>query len=109
MVERITGKKADRKMRKIGEASPTPNHRIAKGIHANGERFLKKFTMGRNALRTVSFCPIHRPAGIPVTTAKPNPQVTRNSEVTRSVNSRPVRASSPKARSTARGAGNALS
>src|ERR1700683_4095927 len=108
MVARTTGKNADRKMRKIGEASPTPNQRIAKGIHAKGERFRKKLTIGRNAVRTICFCPIQRPAGMPAATANPNPQVTRNSEVIRSVNRRPVRASSPNARRTSRGAGNAL-
>jgi hypothetical protein len=45
---------------------------------------------------------------MPATTANPNPQVTRNSEVMRSVNRRPVRASLPNARRTSRGAGNAL-
>src|SRR5450631_3205458 len=109
MVANTTGKNADRKIRKIGEASPTPNHKIAKGIHANGERLRKKLTIGRNAFLASSPWPNQSPAGMPVITADAKPQVTRNIEVIRSVNKRPLTSSSRKARRTARGAGNALS
>ena len=33
----IIGNTAARKMRKIGDTSPTPNHRMASGIQAIGE------------------------------------------------------------------------
>ena len=109
VVDRTTGKNADKKIRKTGEASPTPNQRMANGIQASGERLRKKLTIGKNAVRTSSFCPIHRPAGIPVSTASPNPQVTRKSDVTRSVKSWPLRISAADARTTANGEGKALS
>jgi len=62
MVDKTTGKNADRKIRKIGEASPTPNHRIAKGIHAKGDRLRKKLTMGEKC-RSGQFFLSHPQAG----------------------------------------------
>src|SRR5450631_4241929 len=109
MVANTTGKNAERNIRNIGDASPTPNHRIAKGIHANGDRLRKKLTIGRNAFLAINPWPIQRPTGIPEITAKAKPQVTRNIEVIRSVNKRPLTNSSRNARITASGAGNALS
>ena len=109
MVARTMGKNAARKIRKIVEASPTPNQRMAKGIQAREDRLRKKFTMGRRARRGVSFCPNQTPIGIPEATAIKNPQLTRNSETMRSLASLPVRISSPNARTTAKGEGKALS
>src|SRR5579862_7785322 len=109
MVARTTGKKAARKIRKMVEASPTPNQRMAKGIQAREDRLRKKFTMGRRARRGVSFCPSQTPIGIPEATAIKKPQLTRNREIMRSFTNRPVRNSSANARTTARGEGKALS
>src|SRR5262245_43335014 len=109
IVANATGKNADRKIRKIEDASPTPNHKIANGIHASGDRFRKKLMIGRKAIRAARRCPIHKPIGTPVATAITKPQLTRKSEVIRSLKSRPLRVSSPKPRSTASGDGKALS
>jgi hypothetical protein len=40
------GKTAARKIRNIGDALPTPNHRIARGIQAMGEMGRSTCTMG---------------------------------------------------------------
>jgi hypothetical protein len=39
VVATTTGKNEDKKMRKVGEASLTPNHKIASEIQAIGERY----------------------------------------------------------------------
>src|SRR5262250_2685975 len=109
IVAKTTGKKADRKIKKIDDESPTPNHKIANGIHANGDRLRKKLMIGRKANRAASFCPSHNPIGTPSATAIAKPQLTRKSDVIRSLNRRPLRISSPKPRRTASGDGNALS
>jgi hypothetical protein len=51
LVERTMGKNAAMKIRKMAGGSPMPSQRMANGIHASGERLLKKFTIGRNASR----------------------------------------------------------
>jgi len=50
-VEKTIGKNAAMKMRKIAGASPMPSHRIANGIHASGDRLLKKLMSGSSASR----------------------------------------------------------
>src|SRR5262250_1443116 len=109
IVANATGKNADRKIKKIDDESPTPNHRIANGIHASGDRLRKKLMIGRKAKRAARRCPIHKPIGIPVATAITKPQLTRNSEVIRSLKRRPLLISSPKPCATATGDGKALS
>src|SRR5262245_53580848 len=109
IVASATGKKAARKIKKIGDASPTPNQRIANGIHASGDRLRKKLMIGRKAKRAARRCPIHKPIGIPVATAITKPQLTRNSQVVRSVERPPLHISSPKPCATATGDGKALS
>src|SRR4051812_30608126 len=107
IVASTMGKKAERKIRKIGEASPTPNHRIANGIHARGERLRKKFTIGRNAFLASNPSPNHNPPGIPVKIPSANPQAPRNIDVIGSVNNRPLPPPPQKPGKTASGAGNA--
>src|ERR1035438_8059471 len=109
IVARTTGKNAARKMRKMVAASPTPNHRMANGIQASGDRLRKKFTIGSSARRAFKTCPSQRPAGRPNSTASAKPQLTRKRETTRSFGSRELRSSRPSARRTAQGEGKALS
>ena len=49
MVDKTTGKNADRKIKKIGAASLTPNQRIATGIQAIGEIGRKIWMKGLKA------------------------------------------------------------
>ena len=73
LVESTMGKNAAMKIRKIAGGSPMPSQRIANGIHASGDRLLKKLTSGRKAARARAECPSSRPAGTPRTTASRNP------------------------------------
>src|SRR5689334_17022719 len=106
-VAKTMGKNAAIKIRNIAGESPIPNHRIAKGIQANGERFRKKFTAGKSATRAFTTCPSRSPIGTPVMTASPKPLETRNMDASRSPSSRPLFNSVQKPFATGSGAGNA--
>jgi hypothetical protein len=58
------GKNDERKIRKIGERSPTPNHRIASGIQAIGEIGRRPCTRGFRNACAVANQPINMPTGI---------------------------------------------
>src|SRR5678815_6148165 len=105
IVANTSGKNDAMKIRKSVGKSPMPNQRMAKGIHARGDRLRKKFISGRNAARARAWLPSQRPTGMPVKTANPNPVVTRNNEATMSSTNRPVRISSTKPRATSIGDG----
>ena len=47
IVAMTTGKNEAMKIKKIEGISPMPNHRMAKGIQASGERLRKKLTAGK--------------------------------------------------------------
>src|SRR5829696_41590 len=98
-------KKAAMKIRNMVGRSPTPNQRIANGIHASGERLRKKLTAGNSAARARALRPNHKPTGIPVKTESANPVVTRKSDATMSSNNLPLCASSRKPLATANGDG----
>src|SRR5262245_12165020 len=108
LVAKTIGKNAVMKIRKIDGTSPIPNHRIANGIQASGERLRKKLTAGRNARRTRTRSPSQSPTGMPSPTARPKPIVTRNSEATTSSKSDPRVAFSTNPRTTSSGDGKAV-
>src|SRR5678815_3723457 len=89
-VARTSGKNEAIKIKNTVGKSPTPNHKIAKGIHASGDKLRKKLINGRNAVRVLAWCPSQRPTGTPVNTARANPVVTRNKDATTSSNRRPA-------------------
>src|SRR4029453_584538 len=76
----IVGNTDDRKIRKIGDTSPTPNHRMAMGIQAIGEMGRRIWTMGFNVANAPLTHPIKRPNGIATTTASKKPAPTLNSD-----------------------------
>src|SRR5262249_42544095 len=76
----VVGNTDERKMRKIGDMLPTPNHRIAIGIHAIGEMGRSICTTGLMAVNAPATRPIQSPSGIPTATASEKPTVTRNSD-----------------------------
>ncbi len=82
------------KIRKMAGLSPMPNHRIANGIQARGERLRKKLIAGSIAVRARARWPSHKPRGMPAPVARANPAVTRKSEATTSLYSRPLPTSS---------------
>ena len=106
VVERTTGKKAAMKMRNTAGGSPMPSQRIAKGIHASGERLRKKLTSGRKASRALAECPSSNPAGTPRPTARTNPRLTRNSDAMASLTSLKFDNSATRPCATAHGVGN---
>ena len=94
IVASARGKNVAIKMRKMAGLSPIWNQRIAKGIHAKGERKRKKFSMGTNEWRALSFRPSQRPNGIPKKVATLNPMATRHNEAIMSFKSLPDATSS---------------
>jgi hypothetical protein len=58
------GKNDERKIRKIGERSPTPNQRMASGIQAIGEMGLSPCTSGFKRVCAVANHPMSMPTGI---------------------------------------------
>ena len=80
MVCTIIGNTDEMKIRKIGEASPTPNQRIAIGIQAIGEIGRSIWKIGLSVRYAPRTQPIHRPSGTATRTASPKPTPTRNSE-----------------------------
>ena len=64
------GKNDERKIRKIGERSPTPNQRIASGIQAIGEIGRRPWTSGFRNACAVPNQPISMPTGIASATAR---------------------------------------
>ena len=83
-----------------------PNHRIAKGIQAKGERLRKKLTNGKNAERAQRLRPSQTPAGALNAVAKRNPVSTRYNEAIKSLSNLPLAISWRKPWKTASGAGN---
>jgi len=78
-----------RKIRKMGAASETPNHRMATGIQAIGEMGRRIWMTGLKASKARAYQPRSRPNGIPTRTASVNPQVTRKREATTYFSSSP--------------------
>src|SRR5690554_5440508 len=76
----MTGNSAAIKIRKIGEALPTPNQRMDRGIHAMGEMGRRICTRGLSVSCTLLTRPIHNPSGMAMLTARKNPAPTRISE-----------------------------
>ncbi len=107
LVASTSGKNAVMKIRKIEGTSPMPNHKMANGIQASGERLRKKFTAGSSARRTRTRSPSQSPMGMPSATASPNPAVTRKTEATMSSSRLPCRSFSRNPRQTSIGEGNA--
>src|SRR5688572_19737266 len=107
IVASARGKNVAIKMRKMAGLSPIWNQRIAKGIHAKGERKRKKFNIGTKALRALSFRPSQSPSGIPNKVATLNPMATRHKDATISFRSLPDVTSSSKLINTAFGDGRA--
>jgi len=89
MVEKSSGKKQPKKMRKITGESPIPNQITAKGIQARGERLRIRFRYGLRAFRKISVFPSHSPKGTPIMTEIENPNNQRNSEANISLKSLP--------------------
>ena len=98
------GKTLARKIRKIGAASDTPNHRMATGIQAMGEIGRNAWISGLNACCARRNQPSISPKGTPTSTASTKPQVTRNSEATMYLKSSPFCDELDDARQTRRAA-----
>ena len=64
----------------MGEASPTPNQRMAIGIQAIGEMGRRIWKMGFSVRYAPRTQPIHNPSGTATQTASPKPAPTRMSE-----------------------------
>ena len=107
IIAKTSGKNAAIKMRKIAGLSPIWNHRMAKGIHASGERKRKKLSIGKKARLEAAFCPNHKPTGIASPADKKNPTATRHSDAMISLISLPAIISSLKLFNTSSGEGNA--
>src|SRR5205807_1560989 len=105
LVARTMGKNDARKTRKIGERSPTPNHRIASGIQAIGEIGRSIWTVGLNAVKAVRYHPISIPNGSASSSAIPYPNVTRYSDAVTCRSRVPSFARLAMPRSTAGGVG----
>src|SRR3984893_8117638 len=106
MAETVMGKTLAKKIRKMGAASLTPNHRMAPGIHAIGEIGRKTWINGLNAWNAREYQPRTKPSGTPITTASVNPHETRKSDATIYFRSRPFWISSKMRRATFPGVGN---
>src|ERR1700685_3878799 len=98
-------KKQPTKIRKIAERSPTPNQRMAIGIHARGEIGRKIWTSRLNAISARRYQPIASPSGMAITAARRKPHVTRNREATTYFSSNPCCKRSPMPRSVCHGPG----
>lgn len=61
---------------------PTPNHRMATGIHAMGEIGHRPWISGLTAWKLHVDQPAQRPSGIPTMTASEKPQATRKTLAT---------------------------
>src|SRR6185295_6479201 len=105
IAETVIGNTLERKIRKIGALSSTPNQRIATGIHAIGEIGRRTWIIGLKAKNRRLNQPRSRPTGTPTITAPANPTVTRKSDATMYFSSSPLRASSTMPRSTSTGLG----
>src|SRR3984893_4312792 len=64
----------------MGEASPTPNQRMAIGIQAIGEMGRSIWKIGFNVRYAPATQPIHSPRGTATQTASPKPAPTRSSD-----------------------------
>src|SRR5262245_3937852 len=106
VAETVIGKTLAKKIRNTGAASETPNQRMATGIQAMGEIGRSTWIIGLKALKAQPNQPRSRPNGTPRSTARKNPQVTRNSEATMYLCNTPFSASSTIPRPTAIGVGN---
>src|SRR5262245_9257461 len=105
VAETVIGKTLAKKIRNTGAASETPNQRMATGIQAMGEIGRSTWIIGLKALKAQPNQPRSRPNGTPRSTARKNPQVTRNSEATMYLKSRPFSISSTMPRATSNGLG----
>ena len=72
------GNTDEMKIRKIGEALPTPNQRMAMGIQAMGEIGRSIWKIGFNVVNAPRTHPIQSPSGTAKATASRNPLPTRN-------------------------------
>src|SRR6185503_18147368 len=99
------GKNEERKIRKIGERSPTPNQRMASGIQAIGEIGRRPWTSGFRNACAVPNQPMSIPTGTASATARRYPTVTRNSEATTCLSRSPWRARSTRPAATCPGVG----
>src|SRR5439155_7144313 len=106
IAETVIGKTLARKIRKIGAASLTPNHKIATGIQAIGEIGRRICRIGLKAWKARVYQPSSSPTGTPMSTASVNPHVTRKSDATMYLKSRPFCTSSMMPRRTLPGVGN---
>ena len=79
------------KIRKIGDALPTPNQRIAIGIQAIGEIGRRIWKSGFSVAKAPRTQPIQRPSGTATSTASPKPAPTRNSDAPMCSHERAVR------------------
>jgi hypothetical protein len=69
MAVSVIGKRDARKMMNTAETSPTPNQRIAMGIHASGEMGRRISMRGAMAIPPRRYQPRTIPSGIPTITA----------------------------------------
>jgi hypothetical protein len=76
----MMGNNEARKMRKTGERFPTPNQRIARGIHAIGEIGRRIWIIGFRVAKTPLNQPIKRPNGMARAAASKKPAPTRRRE-----------------------------
>jgi hypothetical protein len=85
----VSGRNEATQIRKIAVRSPTPNHRMAIGIHASGEIGRRIWIHGLSASSARRYQPIDRPSGTPSGAAATKPHVTRYSEATTYFSSSP--------------------
>src|SRR6516165_4343017 len=93
------------KIRKIGDRSPTPNQRMAIGIHAIGEIGRSIWKIGLSVRYAPPTQPIQRPSGTATRNASPKPTPTRDSDAPMCCHKVPSRASSHAPVTTCHGVG----
>src|SRR5690242_6876034 len=101
----IIGNTDAMKIRKMGEALPTPNQRMAIGIQAMGEMGRMIWNSGFSVTNAPCTQPIQRPSGMARATAIPKPAPTRISDAPMCSHRVPSRASSNVPVTTCHGVG----
>ena len=99
------GNTDEMKIKKIGEAFPTPNQRMAMGIQAMGDIGRSIWKIGFNVVKAPRTHPIHSPSGTAKATASRNPLPTRNRDAPMCSHSTPFCISSPVPITTCHGVG----
>src|SRR5215813_8134273 len=89
----------------MGEVSPTPNQRMAIGIHAIGEMGRRICTSGFSMRYVPCIQPIHSPSGMATHTASPKPMPTLIRDALMCCQSVPLSISSQVPLTTAHGVG----